>query len=54
MQEVPDVEHSALLKRRHAEVPVAELAAAVSNWRTADGYYFRGIARMQRLWEVCR
>lgn len=45
--------NSVLLKRGHSGVPVAELAGAASSWRKADGYYFRGIARMQRLWEVC-
>ena len=51
-QGVPAVEYPFLLKGEQTAVPAAELAGAASAWRTADGYYFRGIARMQRLSEV--
>lgn len=52
-QSVPALEDSVLLEDRQSAVPASELVGAAANWRTADGYYFRGIARIQRLYEVC-
>ena len=31
----------------------ASIATAHEAWAKADAYYYRSIARMQRLWEVC-
>ena len=51
MQEPPNELMEAVL--RDAMVLVSRLDAARALWQGADAYYFRSVARLQRLWEVC-
>ncbi len=41
-----------ILQPGRGAAPAGELASAAEALHAADGYYFRGIARLQRLWEV--
>jgi hypothetical protein len=51
-QDVPALDTSSVLQPERGAAPAGQLATAADEWRAADGFYFRGIARLQRLWEV--
>ncbi len=53
LQPGPSLSESALLADVDATTG-AELGAAREAWAKADAYYFRSLARLQRLWEVRR
>jgi len=54
LQISPQLEESPVLSSEAALTGVApvSLEAAHQQWGKADAYYYMGIARMQRLWEV--
>ena len=54
LQISPQLEESPVLSSEAALTGVASvtLEAAHQQWSKADAYYYMGIARMQRLWEV--
>ncbi len=54
LQISPQLEESPVLCSEAALTGVAavSLEAAHQQWGKADAYYYMGIARMQRLWEV--
>lgn len=55
LQVSPQLEGSPVLRSEAALTGLAPagLEAAQQQWDKADAYYYVGIARMQRLWEVC-
>ena len=54
LQVSPQLEGSPVLRSEAALTGLAPagLEAAQQQWDKADAYYYVGIARMQRLWEV--